>query len=85
MKQMWSGIKSVISIKKSSSANVINKPKDSNGNITSDPIVIAATFNKFFVNVAHSVTTHNPRPNKSPVEFMGDRVRNSFCCSFDPF
>ena len=33
MKQLWSGIKSVISIKKSSKINVINKLKNSNGNI----------------------------------------------------
>ena len=75
---MWSGIKSVISIKKSSSVHVINKLKDSNGNIASDPIVIATPFNMFFVNVAHSVTKTIPRPNKVPVEFMDDRVRNSF-------
>ena len=52
MKQLWSGIKSVVSIKKSSNLNVINKLKDSNGNITSDPAVIANIFNKFFVNVS---------------------------------
>ena len=78
MKKLWSGIKSVVSIKKSSNLNVINKLKDSNGNITSDPVVIAGIFNKFFVNVSHDITKNIPRSNKSPVDFMGDRVGNSF-------
>ena len=78
MKQLWSGIKSVIDVKRSSNINVINKLKDSNGNITSDPVVIGHVFNKFFVNVSHDITKNIPRSNKSPVDFMGDRVRNSF-------
>ena len=32
--------------------NVINKLKDSTGNIKSDPAVIAHIFSKFFVNVS---------------------------------
>ena len=78
MKQLWSGIKSVINIKKSSNVNVINKLKDSDGNITSDPAVIANIFNKFFVNVSHDITKNIPRPYKSPVNFMGGRIVNSF-------
>ena len=49
MKQLWSGIKSVITTRKSNNMNVISKLKDSNGNLTSDPVVIANIFNKFFV------------------------------------
>ena len=78
MKKLWSGIKSVVSIRKSSNMNVINKLKDSNGNTTSDPSVIANIFNKFFVNVSQDITKNIPRSNKLPVEFMGDRVGNSF-------
>ena len=55
--------------------NVINK--DSNGNITSDPAVIANIFNKFFVNVSQDITKNVPRSKNSPVGFMGDRVGNS--------
>ena len=40
MKQLWSGIKSVINIRKSSNVNVISKLKDSNGNITSDQLLL---------------------------------------------
>ena len=78
MKQLWSGIKSVINIRQSSNINVISKLKDSNGNISSDPAVVANIFNKFFVNVSHNITKTIPRFNKSPVDFMGDRTGNSF-------
>ena len=78
MKQLWSGIKSVIDIRKSNSINVINKLKDSSGNITSDPAVIANIFNKFFVNVSHDITKNIPRSNNSPINFMGQRIGNSF-------
>lgn len=56
MKQLWSGIKSVINIRQSSSVNVISKLKDSNGKVASDPVVISNVFNKFFVNVSHNIT-----------------------------
>ena len=78
MKQLWSGIKSVIDVRKSSNINVISKLKDSNGNTTSDPAVIANIFNKFFVNVSHDITKNIPRSNKSPLSLMGSRVGNSF-------
>ena len=78
MKQLWSGIKSVINIRQSSSVNVISKLKDSNGNVSSDPAVIANVFNKFFVNVSHNITKNIPRSTKSPVDFMGSRIGSSF-------
>ena len=78
MKQLWSGIKSVTSIRKSSNVNVISKLKDQNGNITSDPAVIANIFNKYFVNVSRDITKNLPISNKSPVNFMADRNGNSF-------
>ena len=75
MKQLWSGIKSVIGIRKSSNVNVINKLKDTDGNINSDPTVITNIFNGFHVNVTHDITKHLTRPNKSTVTLMGDRAR----------
>ena len=84
MKQLWSGIKSVISIRKSSNINEINKLKDSNGNIKSYPVVIAKyskyskIFDKYFVTVSCDITKNIPRSNKSPINFMKDRVHNSF-------
>ena len=78
MKQLWSGIKSVIDVRKSSNVNIISKLKDSNGNVTSDPVVIANIFNKFFVNVSHDVTKNIPKSNKSPVDFLSDKIASSF-------
>ena len=78
MKQLWSVIKSVISIRKSSNINVINKLKDSNGNIKTEPVVIANIFNKYFVTVSCDITKNIPRSNKSPINFMKDRFHNSF-------
>ena len=57
---------------------VISKLKDSNGNVSSDPAVIANVCNKFFVNVSHNITKNIPRSTKSPVDFMGSRIGSSF-------
>ena len=78
MKELWSGITSIIDIKKSSNINFISKLKDSTGNIASDPAVIANIFNEFFVNVSHDITKNIPRTVKSPMNVMGSRVGHSF-------
>ena len=65
-------------VRKSSNINVISKLKDSNGNATSNPIVIVNIFNKFFVNASHDISKNIPRFNKSSLSFMGGRVGNSF-------
>ena len=67
MKLLWTGIKSIISIK-NSQVNVINKLKDANGNLTTDSYKMAAVFNDFFVNVADGVTKRLPRSPKSPFD-----------------
>ena len=72
MKQLWPGIQSVVSIRKSSNMNVINTLKDSNGNVTSDPTFIARILDKFVINASHDTTKNITISNKSPVEFMGD-------------
>ena len=78
MKQLWSGLKSVIDIRQSSSVNVISKLKDSDGNVASDPVVIANVFNNVFVNISHNITKNIPRSMKSPVDFMGSRIGSFF-------
>ena len=80
MKQLWTGIKSIIDRRKSN-VNVIAKIKNSNGDETSDPAVIANVFNKFFVNVSHTVTKSIPKSKKSPMCFMGKRINNSMFIS----
>ena len=76
MKKLWSGIKSVISIRRTSSLNTISKIKDSNGEITSDQSAIANIFNKYFTNIAHDNAKKIPRSNKSLVDLMGDKITN---------
>ena len=78
MKELWSGIKSIIDIRKSNNINIINKLKDSTGNITSDHAVIANIFNEFFVNVSNNITKNVPRTFKSSMNFMESRVGHSF-------
>ena len=48
MKLLWSGIKSIISIK-NSHVNVINKLKDANGKLTTDSATMATIFNIFLL------------------------------------
>ena len=75
---LCSGIKSVVSIRKASNMDVINKLKDSNGNLTSDPAIMANILNKLLINVSRNINKNILRSYKSPVHFMGDRVGNSF-------
>ena len=77
MKLLWTGIKFIISIK-SSSANVITKLKDSNGNLPTDSETMANTFNSFFVNVADGVTKSIPRYPKSPLGYLDKNNANTF-------
>ena len=77
MKLLWTGIKSIISIK-NSQVNVINKLKDKNGNIKTDPATMATIFNDFFVNVADNVTKRTPRSLKSPLDYLDNENPNSF-------
>ena len=60
MKLLWTGIRSIISIK-NNHANVVNKPKDINGNLTTNSTAMANTLNTFFVKVADGVTKNIPR------------------------
>ena len=77
MKLLWTGIKSIISIK-NSQVNVINKLKDANGNLTTDSCKMAAVFNDFFVNVADGVTKRLPRSPKSPLDYLKSKSPHSF-------
>ena len=64
MKLLWTGIKSIISLK-NSHVDIINKLKDVNGNLTTDSSTMANIFNDFFVNVADNITKKIPR-SKNP-------------------
>ena len=76
MKQLWSGIKSIIS-HKSSTPSSINKIKDKDGNVTSVPSKMSHIFNDFYVNVADGITKTIPLTRKSPLDYLSGRMRNS--------
>ena len=76
MKKLWSGIKTIISHKSSTSA-AINKIKDKAGNVTSDPCKITNIFNDFFVNVANDITKKIPMTPKSPLDYLSNRISSS--------
>ena len=77
MKLLWTGTKSIISIK-NSHVNVINKLKDAKGNLTTDSANMANIFNKFFVEVADGITKRIPRSPKSPLDYLRDNNKHSF-------
>ena len=66
MKQLRSGITSVISVRKSNNKDVVRRLKDSNGYLTLDLVVIAKISNEFFVNVSHCITKNIPRRKNHP-------------------
>ena len=80
MKLLWTGIKSIISIK-SSHVNVMNKLKDTNGNLITDSTAIANIYNNYFVNLADGVTKNIPRSPKSPLDYLDNRNQLFFFIS----
>ena len=76
MKKLWSGIKTIIS-HKSSTSFLINKIKGKDGNVTSDPSKMSNIFNNFYVNVADGITRTIPLTPKSPLDYLSDRMYNS--------
>ena len=76
MKRLWSGIKTFIAHKSSTSSS-INKIKDKEANVTSEPGKISNIFNDFFVNVADEITKTIPITPKSPLDYLSNRTSNS--------
>ena len=76
MEKLWSGIKTIISHKSSTSFS-INKIKDKDGNVTSGPNKVSNIFNDFYVNVADSITKSIPMTPKSPLDYSSNRSGNS--------
>ena len=76
MKKLWSGIKTIISHKSSTSSS-INKIKGKNGNVTSDPFEMSNVFNNFYVNVADGITKTIPLSPKSPIDYLSNRTCSS--------
>ena len=77
MKQLWWGIKTIISHKSFTSSS-INKIKDKDGNVTSDPAKMSNISNTFYVTVADEITKTIPLTPKSPFDYLSNRTSNSF-------
>ena len=85
IKLLWTGIKSIISIK-NSRVNVINKLKDANGNLTTASATMATVFNDFFVNVADGVTKRIPTSPKFPLDYLqNENPHSSFIAPSAPY
>lgn len=76
MKNLWSGIKSIISHKSTSYSN--NKINDKDGNVTSDPCEISNICNDFYINIADETTKKIPMTPKSSLDYLSSRTYNSF-------
>ena len=76
MKKLWSGIKTIIS-HKSSTSSLINKIKGKDGSVKSDPSKMSNIFNDFYVNVADGITKTIPLTPKSTLDYLSDRICSS--------
>ena len=77
MKNLWTGIKTIINTKSKSSLQNISQLVV-NGKIHQDPQQMANVFNDFFVNISNQVCSEIPRTKKSPLHYLKNRNTNSF-------
>ena len=80
MKNLWTGIKSIINTKSKNSFQSISQLTH-NGEIIQDPQKMANVFNNFFVSVSSQVCSEIPRTKKSPLDYLKNRNMNSFFIS----
>ena len=80
IKQVWSGIKSIIS-HKGCNTSIISRIMDKNGNVSSEPTKISSIFNKYFINVANSITETIPKSQKSAVNYLRNKISTSIFLS----
>ena len=80
MKQVWSGLKSIIS-HKSYNTPTICKIMGKNGEVSSEPSKVSNIFNKYFVNGANSVTENVPKSQKSAVDYLRNKNSTSIFLS----
>ena len=76
MKKLWSGIRSIINIKQNCGFQVSQLMVE--GSQINDPQKIAFAFNQYFVNVQKQVDKGIPRTMKSPMDYLTNRIGNSF-------
>ena len=76
MNNLWSGIRSIINIKQNCGFQVSQLMVE--GSQINDPQKIASAFNQYFVNVPKQVDKEIPRTMKSPMDYLTNRIGNSF-------
>ena len=79
MKKLWSGVRSIINIKQNVNFQVSQLTV--NGIEVTDPQKITSEFNKYFISVPKQVDKGIPFTRKSPVDYLQNRVDNSFFLS----
>ena len=72
----WKGIKSLVSFKPKS--NHYPSSVFHNGQSILEPRIIAKTFNDYFVNVGHNLSSKIPQTSKSYQSFLRNKAVNSF-------
>ena len=72
LKKTWSILKGIINKRKNNKTQ--QKFKLSDGSITSDQNIISERFNDFFVNIGNTLSRSIANVNKSPTEYMGERL-----------
>ena len=80
IKMMWKGIRNIIKLKANNGSN-ITEINSSEGSRINDPTQIANSFNRYFSNVATDITKKIPLTQKSPIDYLGDPLPNSFFLS----
>ena len=72
MKNLWSGIKSIVNTKSQNTIQSISQLIVNEESIH-DPQKMAYELNNYFTNVSHQVCSEIPRTKKSPLNFLNNR------------
>ena len=80
MKNLWTGIKSIINTKSKNSLQSISQ-LIANGETIQDSQKMANLFNNSFVRVSTQVCSEIPRTKMSPLDYLKNRNMNSFFIS----
>ena len=75
-KQIWVGIKEIISLKSRKKASKLLL--DIDGHLVSDQNAIAESLNNFFAQIAGNIKSKFPHTNKSFRDFMGKKIKIIF-------
>ena len=76
IKKTWSGIRSLVTLKSTSSSSVSSLTI--NQKTISDPLTIANSFNEFFTTVGSSLAKKIPKSKKPFFRYLGNKIQNSF-------